>query len=262
MAYYEGAKPDMLAGRMIEILNETLLLNAHWTKVDDTANGMAANSAVYRCQDSPIDFYMKVDNNYTSYSFIELWESWDSGTHTGSGNSLTFGGTSTTYYLRLLWPSNSYAIRVTDRNFSFIYTGGNMGHSFIGAPDEIFDATKNIVMYVGRSTGTTEQNPFGYGTDASNIRVCRSLFDELGNSRAVFKLVATGPITTIGGAICLDETKVVNVDTNLAVGIIRGNACCGENVLTAYGGNIYQIQGKQWMVIGRSIHYNSLVLKE
>lgn len=261
MAYYEGTKPDTDAGRLIEIFNAILLLNSYWSKVDDTANGMAANSAVYRCYDpyGPTDFYLKVDNNYAGYAVIEGWEGWNAVTHAGIGISLTYGA-SATYYLRIYY-TQSWAMQVENFRFSLLTLNGNMHHYFIGRPDELFDETKNIVLFVVRSTSATDINPFGYGTDSANSRTCRFLFDETGVANSIAKLSLTGPIATIGGSVLIDECRVINTITSLVVGVIHKNVACGENILTAYGGNVYQIQGKQWIVAGRGTHYNSLMMK-
>ena len=79
MSWHSGTLTNTNAGSFLTILDAVLPTNSAWSIFDDAAG---TNAKVYRYSSTKITYYIKVDNNYTGYAIIELWESWDSGSHT------------------------------------------------------------------------------------------------------------------------------------------------------------------------------------
>lgn len=261
MSWHEMKVIDNSAGRLIEIFDNILLLNSYWSKVDDTANGMGANEAVYRCYDpyGVTDYYMRVKNNQAAYADIEMWEDWNSVTHAGIGSYIV-SASSASYYMRINYDR---FVKIQLRNFRFAFLDAiNQGHFFIGRPDELFDETKNIVLAIVRTTNTTAgNNPFGAGTGNSSTYCARFLFDENGAQSYLDLSTITCP-ETIAGTMILDKTRVRNVTTYKAVGYIHDNVSCGAaSILGVFRGQIrYDQDGYAWEAVGYSASsYNSYI---
>src|SRR5574343_639447 len=98
MAWDTGSFANTNAGNLITVLDAQLPANAHW-EIFDAAAG--TNCKVYHQENAGenSEFYVKVDDNYTGYAIIELWEGWDAGAHAGIGTNIKV-------------PSSTYTFRI------------------------------------------------------------------------------------------------------------------------------------------------------
>jgi len=261
MSFHERITSDNTAGRLIEVFTDILLINPYWSKVDDTANGMSANEAVFRCYDPSgvTEYFLVLRNNQAGYADVELWEGWDSVTHAGVGASVVY--ISSTYQCRI-WYNAGHKIQLHD--FCFAYLDAvNQNHYFIGRPQELFDETKNIVMILCRSTHSSNMyNPMGYGYGTGTATAGKFLFDE--NGAQTFLSLSTMPCPeTISGTILLGKTIIRNDSTYKAVGCLHGNICCGASIPGVYRGQIrYDENGNAWEAVGLSTStYNSYIMR-
>jgi len=146
MAYYSGAQVNA-AGSLIGILDTELVKNANWTIYDDS---VGTNAKVYRCYDADDDtlFYWYVDDDvHTDYCQTKLYETWDAGTHTGTGG--------TSLYSNFRHKEGTYNISLDDTQLIYIdQTAGYGNACFVGrvkAVDPTMPQMIAIMAHVGNN---------------------------------------------------------------------------------------------------------------
>jgi len=250
MSYYSGSFGSVAAGTLISILDVDLILNSCWSIYDSAAG---TNCKVYKCQDTPNNclFYLKVDDNYSGYSIIELWEGWDATGHVGTGASLTLYGTATA--MRLTKTVGGWGLCVRDHNMIWCDYAGNKGN-YIGQPKRK-DTSKNIVLYWGGGNSPAS-NPLGTQQTSGGTAavVCAFLFDESGSKNPAVPCGAVGAnigfCKTSLGEIELSETRVVNYTTFLIIGDLDGVCVMGAATYSGVSnGDTCTIAGVVWQLI-------------
>jgi len=244
MSYHSGTLADTTAGRLIELLDSVLLLNSYWSIYDAAAG---TNAKVYRCYDPDgvVDYYFYVDNNYTNYATIELWEGWNSVTHAGVGAVLKY--VSGTTVLRIYFTTD-YVIRLNNFNFQMI-SPSLRAHNFIGRPDELFDETKNIVLAVTKCTNIGSYNPVGSGYNTTTVS-CKFLFDENESiSNARFR-PHVSMIDIAGNGVFSPKICVLNDANKLVVGHITNAASLTDATYSTLAhDDEFTVDGETWKAV-------------
>ena len=254
--FFSGTFPSADPGVLISVLDSCFSGHANWSVYDSAAG---TNCKVYRCYvaSSEIDFYLYVDNNYSGYAVIEMWDGWDSVTHTGIGYRLYYMGATTTYLLRI-WVYNGveWRLTLTDRNFHF---GHNHSHYFFGGLDEMFGnnyCTWPILLAL-RGTSTGLYNPVGYGSASTANCDCLFFLNHEGRFRCGGWLNSQSAGVQINDIVGFqDKTIVYDYESKKAVGKIHncvsfGNQSSSERILQ--DGDTVVVSGETWLCFKQSV---------
>lgn len=245
--WHSGSFPDTNPGRLLAVLDYYLPLNSHWSIYDGSAG---VNCKVYECKDTAENclFYMKVDDNQADWAQIEMWQGWDAVTHVGTGVGVTtFSGT---YYMRINRPAGGWHLSVLDHRLIFI--NATACGTYVGQPVR-YDTSKNIVMFIGESTGTSKYNPLSNLANTAANPWCKFLFDDGGgqglgiwDNNYVNKNTYT---RGIDGAHRIIESHIINTISGLIVGALDGVMTMGtvSNGLARY--DVITVDGVDWMMI-------------
>ena len=244
MAWETGSFVTTDAGELISVFDVDLVANAKWSIFDAAAG---TNCKVYRCYDAAenVDFYVKVDDNYTGYAVIELWEGWNEGTHTGTGSSLTTCGG---YAMQIYRPIGGWLMSV--RNHRFIFINATYCGTYIGQLVR-YDTTKNMPVYIG-SQVQTDWNTIVY-YDSASLSAWWTLFDEIGSQRLLCSYgyyTSYKFIKTIAGTMLISETPIFNDTSKLVLGLMEGSMHLYDADNGLANGDIISINGIEWIAIG------------
>ena len=244
MAWNTGTM-SQLAGALLSILDTYLVANDYWSIYDASAG---TNAKVYRNYDASasIDYYVKIDDNYADYAIVELWEGWDSGSHSGTGNSLTQINGNTMYIQK---PSGGYGIAVSNHRFIFVELAAGKGY-YIGQLKR-FDTSKNMPIAIVATSSTFAYNPLGYYNSGANVGwAC--LFDENGNSGTILASRADTSgyqsLLTIASTVMIFETPILNINTKKVMGQLEG-VCKYYNAGNLTNGQTVSLDGYEWLVV-------------
>jgi len=245
MAWNEGTMSQS-AGALLSILDTYLVANDYWSVYDSAAG---TNAKVYRNYDASanVDYYVKVDDNYTDYAIVELWEGWDSGGHSGTGNSLA---TINSYSMYIQKPSGGYSIAVSDHRFIFIKLTDGQAY-YIGQLKR-FDTSKNMPIAIVATASNSTYNPLAYFNSGSAAGwAC--LFDELGNVGSILypreHNSAHQSLMTIASTVLIFETVAVNDSTEKAMGQIEGVCRYYNQANGLANGQTVSLDGYEWLVV-------------
>lgn len=263
MAWYQGAWTATTAGLLLAVLDEYLPDNPFWSIHDASAG---TNAKVYECQDDSINchFFVKVDDNYSGYAIIELWEGWDATGHVGTGRSRTVFSSTYTFriYRSATSGENNWFLSVQDHHFKFIKCGpaGFVG-TYIGRP-KLFDESQNIVVFCGESTTVGNTNTLAYYPDNASGGLCFLTAPSGGSFIGYLSAGASSSITrygqTIFGQAILEETMIRDADIDyIALGYLEGVLVAGAYDVQI--GRVYYIDGVPWLGVVGASGYASLV---
>jgi len=256
MAWNEGTMSQS-AGALLSVLDTYLVANDYWSLYDASAG---TNAKVYRNYDASanVDYYVKVDDNYANYAIIELWEGWDSGSHSGTGDSLTTINGNTMYIRK---PSGGYGIAVSDHRFIFVYL--TSGYAYYIGQLIRFDTSKNMPVAIVATGSASDYNPLGY-YNSSNISGWACLWDENGNSGTILvsraDISAYQSLLTIASTIMIFETPILNIDTNKVMGQLEG-VCKFYTAGNLTNGQTVSLDGYEWLAVVGSNNHGCLVKK-
>ena len=264
--WHRGAFSSTAAGQgLAKVWDALVTLNAKWSVYDAAAG---TNCKVYRCYDAAAncDFYVRVDDNYTGYWIIQLWQGWDAVGHAGTGASITVSSSTYTFVGRR--PLGGFCLSVKDHRIIYIeMTSGTT--QYIGQPRR-YDPSLNTPLILSYSSGAIYTSALEYIANSTQS-ACRFLFDEAGNQALVrgdggqtasdYRVLKDGR-----GRWHLPSEKVIaGQTTGLAVGTLEGvvslggaNNGQGQNPAR---GTILHIDGEDWMVVAGvySTYYGSAV---
>jgi len=247
MAWYSGTH-TVSAGSLLTILDTYLVANSCWSVYDANAG---TNCKVYRNQDSDnnIDYFVKVDDNYSDHAIIELWEYWDSGTHTGSGLSITMINN---YVVQLWRHTGSWGLAVSDHRFIFVNYPKFQGF-YVGMPLR-FDTTLNCPILIATSSSSW-YNPLGYTNSGSNgqwatmqcengtFSILQSLYYNFNDRHP----------KTCAGTYIVYDSPIYSIDTKKLLGKLEGVAhyyLCNSQASGMTNGDIIQVGGIEWVLLG------------
>jgi hypothetical protein len=223
MAWYEGTI-DSAAGSLISVLDSVLPQNQYWSIHDAEAG---TNKKVYK-NDCPAKyslFYLEVDNNYSGYALLRLWQGWDNQNHVGVGASTT--------QLRFNFSAGGYGIALNDTRL--IFGAKASGTCFYAGQIERIVETLNMPYLVAQASLTNASlfNPVGhFGENDPNCRR-RLLF---GYSGAINRAATvnseihntTKPFRTPSGQVLLYKQPIIENDEKV-VGFQDGVVTIGYN---------------------------------
>ena len=234
MAWYTGNCSTTDAGEMITLLDTELVKNANWT-IHDAAAG--TNAKVYKNANALKDFCVYVDDNQANDAKVEVWESWDAGTHAGGGNSIAGG------YIK---KGLAYGIHLDDDCFYLVFIDDKKTY-FVGAI-ESRNASQRLVCALIRNCSYQNYgnvNPVGVTT--SNGSMAKCLADENGAANDIV-MIGSLQLKDINGAPNLQEIVVKNSATGLIMGTIPGLTTGSSSTAEAVfaNGDITTIAGTEW----------------
>lgn len=252
MSWYSGTIANT-AGSIKAVLDTDLVLNSNW-HIEDASAG--TNIGVYHNYDAAnnVDYIVVARDDQADYCTVELWEGWDSGTHTGTGVGLTVAGS---YTFRIRKAEAGYGLSVFDHRFVWCHTGSFYMY-YIGMPTR-FDATKNtpiLIVHTSYGGTTYSYNPCGHVDAYSSGLAWRGLLDTnrtagpiiypLGMSASAMQI---SWITSTGDYYLL-EHPVYQSTTNHLIGLLTGVAYGGYYMSGLANGDMITIAGTTWYVCG------------
>lgn len=265
MAWYGGNHTSSAAGTLITILDEYLPENPFWSIFDASAG---TNCKVYKCEDANVNclFYVKVNDNFSGYALIELWEDWDDTGHAGVGRSRTLFSSTYTFVINRYTTigSNGWFLSVQDHHFKYISCYTYWTGTYIGRP-RLFDESKNVVIFCGQAYGgSNNYNPLAYFANNADGGLA-FLFDASygGTSLGGMTAGASSSITryawTPHGDAFGEEVMIRNTTSNdfVCAGCLEGVINAGAYIIGS--GRIYDIEGTKWIGVVGNSGYGCLV---
>jgi hypothetical protein len=159
MAWYSGSS-TAAKGAMITLLDTELVKNSHWTIFDDSAG---TNAKVYRCYDPDDDtlFYWYVDDDvHTDYCQTKLYETWDAGAHTGTGE--------TGAYSNFRHKDGTYNISLDDTQLIYVDETAGYGNAcFVGRVKAIDPTLPQMIAIMAHDGASYSFLPITGNYDAS-----------------------------------------------------------------------------------------------
>jgi len=144
MSWYTGSVNNAVGG-LIAVLDLELVKNSHWSIFDSAAG---TNCKVYRCYDADdeTDFYWYVDDNVSAnYAQTKLYETWDAGTHTGTGGISIF--------VSFRHQLGSYYISLDDTQLIYVERSNHDGNGcFVGRVKIVDPTLPQIIAIIGHQT--------------------------------------------------------------------------------------------------------------
>jgi len=255
MAWNEGNLTNA-AGAIISILDTYLVANSYWSVHDASAG---TNAKVYRNNKAGenSDFYVYVGDNQVDYTQFVLWEGWDAGTHTGSGDSITG-------YLKK--STGGWGMSVLD--LRFIFVNKQDGHAIYIGQTRRHDTTKDMPIIIAGADDIPNYNPLG-STPKSTEVLMRALRDKEGIERDIWLFGIDGDSVsaaytrkynrTTNGKFWLLEDPVIETNNYEQLGFLEG-ACCPcynrDNKLGLTNGDIVTDDNNvEWLVVQDSSTY-------
>jgi len=247
MMAYEFTRVGIAAGgRIADIWDAIVISNAKWS-VYDAAVG--TNAKTYRCYDAPnnVDFYVFINDNQADYSILQLWEGWDSGSHVGTGDSLTDIAGDPFY----VYSSRGVHVCVSDHR---VLLGGSSGCQsyYIGQPIR-FDTTKNMPFYIGSTTPTNWYGTLGRYDTAGEI-AWRTLWDHFGTvGKKIWPLAPYSfrkYVRTCRGTYVFEDTVVYTDGEFICLGYLDGVCSLSNTVLGFKNGEVITCEDADWLILG------------
>jgi hypothetical protein len=101
-------KLSPVVGTVISLIDSWIAEASNWFEWDD----LGSNSKIYKCNGGNTEFYLQVDDNFTTYCKVKLWESWNNETHAGSGAVTPF---------KCMFKSTDYYRCIGDNKYICVY---------------------------------------------------------------------------------------------------------------------------------------------
>jgi len=258
MSWDEGTITNS-AGDLLTVFDTYLVANSYWSIHDASAG---TNAKVYKNQDSTANvlYYVYIDDNYSDYAIVEIWEDWNAASHVGVGHKVDNIWGSDLYIRK--WAGMGWALSTHDHRFIFCDLDYSMG-TYIGQPLR-FDLNANMPLYVGRGNGTSYYNPLGYYPSGSDS-TWELLFDARGNANVTVYPWAYSSIEkwaqTINGEFWWFETPIYDDSNYLLQGILDGVAHFYSTSIGLTNGQYVWRGEERWIALGGndSTKYWSLI---
>jgi len=234
-----------------------------WTIKDANAG---TNIGVYQCQpDANSKFVLVIKDNQTSYADVEYWDDWNATTHSGVGNSMTYG-CSSSYKLQVWKRAGQWFAAIDKDRIVYISLGMNMAY-YLGYPDR-FDATKDTPLFVGwnnySTTQGSPQNPLGYWANTVDKPEWRAFRSAQGSYNISLLAYPASFITLTPDSkyICIEGLVVVG---DYCLGKLKGVFPKWTSAPVVYSGQRFQINGEHWICIrasSGSTEYGTCYIKQ
>ena len=262
MGTFTESTMSTAAGGLITVLDTYLVANDKWS-IHDAAAG--TNHKVYKQEDATNNsvFYLSVDDNYSGYAIVNLWEGWNDTTHVGTGNDAA----SALAYTTLYWKkSASFALSVNDLFMVYV---DKTGYSYYVGQIEREDATKNMPLINGQfsSSGASLENPSAkLNIASSNGAGAGVLFDENGTANPIDYSPTLLRTSISGTGKKIERSGIYNTSTDLYMGTLYNVGSDNGAGVTGHGvnGDIFDNAGQDWLVVGNTggSNYGCSVIKK
>lgn len=235
------------AGDMITLLDSALPANAYWSVYDAAAG---TNAKVYRNNNPAVssDYYVYVDDNYTTYCIIQLWSGWDAGAHAGLGDRVPTVASAVTCYIRK--PLGPCCISVNDTRFVFVNV--SLMHGYYVGQLKRFDTTKNMPVLIVTKASGGAYSPLGdYNRSGDNVYWV-ALYDHLGNVGTLLELWGIGSAsrsyrTSLSSYYVFESPVMLQASPYTLLGLLDGVCDVHRNLLPLTGGDQVIVNGTQWL---------------
>jgi hypothetical protein len=247
MAYFWRAIPTTAAGGLITLLDEILVTNANWSIYDAAA---AANCKVYECATAGAEFYLWVDDNQADYAKVAIYETWDSGAHSGGGTN-----TSAT---DVRWRKSGHTLwMVNDTRVIYAHEAGVHTHAYYAGQLKRFVPAINSPILVGaKASPSSGGNPLGQGGTTSTDGVwlaCNFTSSVVRTAYCIGRDATTGaigiPFWKAVRRWYVSENIVYQATENIVLGRLDGAMATGADGDDA-GMGFYKVilaDGVQWI---------------
>jgi len=225
-------------------------------------NNAGTNIGVYKCQpDSGSSFILVVKDNQTGFATIEYWEDWNTETHAGVGNSMTFGNSST-YILRIRKATGTFNASINKRRIVLAVMNGGFAY-YLGYPRR-FDETKDTPCFIGHNSNSGHSvysfNPLAgsYNPSVAYGAEWRWFKNSVGAVNQVlsvtgFVTTASFPRfdtwTTTGQHYIFESTAQENDSPFKLIGILDGVMCVGNCPSGRANGDTIVVGEDVWLVV-------------
>lgn len=256
MAWYEGTISSG-AGNLLSVFDNYLTLNSKWSIYDGQAG---TNKKVYRnySPDDYSDFYLEVDNNYSTYALIKLWQGWDAENHVGVGYS-------TSPYHRINYGTQAWHLSVLDLNFVLAFPSNGNAY-YIGQLDR-YDKTKNMPLLMGLDAGYSGSayNVLGFLATYSGTLGFRLLFNHNGDPNIQTSVLGLNYNSTLYfkdtlGRVILEPLRIYELNTNKSVGRYERVVPVGYANNEFSNGDVIWEGGNEWRVY--KANYGTCLVKK
>lgn len=278
MAWYQENKSNA-AGQLKSFLDYLItnygMSGGYGWSIYDSAAG--TNIGVYKCQPDDINsFILVIKDNQADYATVEYWDGWDTGTHSGVGNSLTYGR-SPSYLFRIRKTTGLYGAAISKNRIALVILGGAWGY-YLGYPAR-WDETKNTPIYIGHDANTGSyysDNPLGgyfsAGTTGPAIN-WRAFYNSVGqlnkelyawqSSIGTLTYMPARYIKTTAGKYLVMEDPITEVNSpNLSLGKLEGVMVLGTSANGLSNGDTIVVGSEVWLAIINSTNNLSCLIRE
>jgi hypothetical protein len=221
-----------------------------WTIKDANAG---TNIGVYQCHpDANSKFVLVIKDNQTNYANVEYWDDWNADSHSGVGNSMTYGCNSS-YNLQIWKRAGQWFASIDKDRIVYVSLGMNMAY-YLGYPDR-FDITKDTPIFVGWDNFNSAQNggynPLGYWGNSTSYPEWRAFRSAEGNYNVLLYYYPAGfiALSPDGRYICLESLVVAG---NFCIGKLKGVFVKTTTPPIVYSGQQLQINGTKWFAVRAS----------
>lgn len=265
MAWYQTNK-TAAAGELKNFL-DYLITNygtsgGYGWSIYDTEAG--TNIGVYKCKpDDTNSFILVVKDNQSNYADIEYWDDWNTSTHSGVGNSMTYGRSSP-YLLRIRKAAGVFSAAINIRRILMVMMAGGWA-TFMGYPAR-WDETKNTPIYIGHdgNTGSASysDNPLAGNVSpvstgpAINYRAMYNSIGMLNQELITFSSASTSSYypkryikTTAGKYMIIEEPVAEWGSPYMNLGILEGVMGLGNSLNGLVNGDFIVVGTVVWLVV-------------
>ena len=231
-----------------------------WSIYDNNAG---TNIGVYKCQpDSGSSFILVVKDNQTGFATIEYWEDWNTETHAGVGNSMTFGNNSA-YTLRIRKAVGTFNASINKRRIVLAVMNGGFAY-YLGYPRR-FDETKDTPCFIGHNSNSGHTN-YSYNPLAGSYnpntlngvewRWFKNSIGAVNQTLSVTGFNNTGSLfprfdtwTTTGQHYIFESTAQEDGSPFKLIGILDGVMCVGNCPSGRAIGDTIVVGEDVWLVV-------------
>jgi len=230
-----------------------------WSIYDGNAG---TNIGVYQCQpDDNSSFILVVKDNQADYATIEYWEGWNTDTHAGIGNSMTYG-VNNAYTIRMRKATGTFNASINKRRIVLAVMNGGWAY-YLGYPRR-FDETKDTPCFIGHdaATGQTQYayNPLAglyYSTSIGETwRWFKNSLGAINQTLAVTGFPSASSVfprldtwTTTGQHYIFESTVQEDGSPYKLIGILDGVMCCSNCSSGRANGDTIIVGQDVWLAV-------------
>jgi len=225
---------------------------------------LTAEARVYKCSTTNSVFYFLVEDTFYQYARVCVYESWDAGTHTGSGLN-----TSSTACIWKAYANSPYVFIINDtRVILLVFNSTDHMQYYLGQLDRVNITLNRPMLVADLSTGNKQGGSVTNGCYRNNYSVWKILkFDTstIANLYCPFANADAGVgnvhFRTSRGFF-IRNSWVISEDTSTLQGQLDGFMCCGQGGWLIPLHDTVIVNGVAWMGVGDFYYQKGFVRLE